>query len=337
MRLQAIRGLDERWNHLPRKAALAAATLLAAAAALMLLPFVWPLALGFLLAALTKPFARIASKGRFSAKLSRRLAVLMLFGMLGALLALLGGWVVQALAAFFKSLPQLVAWMEKTVLPSVPPSLLSSLGQSALRLAGSLSARIAGLSIPSVLLGTVVALTSAYYFTVDQEAVTGFWQSLLPPWLLKRWRRMRRHLLEALLLQLRSQLMLSFVVTFFLMLTLGLSGMPHGVIIGMLIGLADALPVLGAGLFLIPWGLVSLISGQTATGIMLLCLYAGTMVLRQIVEPKLVGRTLGLHPLLTMGAMYAGYRAGGVTGFLIGPVLANLIRAVIRASEENRT
>ena len=95
----------------------------------------------------------------------------------------------------------------------------------------------------------------------------------------------------------------------------------------------DALPVLGAGLFLIPWSIAAFVAGNAGTGVLAACLYVGTVVIRQVLEPRIVGHNLGLYPLATMAAMYAGYRLLGFLGLLAGPVLLNVIVVVLEADE----
>jgi predicted PurR-regulated permease PerM len=110
---------------------------------------------------------------------------------------------------------------------------------------------------------------------------------------------------------------------------------PYWLLIGFLIGLADALPVLGAGLFLIPWSIVGFVMGNTTTGIGMALLYLAVVVVRQIAEPRIVGKSLGLYPLATMMAMFAGLQiTGNVLGLLLGPILLNLLKVVLRADSE---
>ena len=352
-------------NSLPRRLLLVLGTLLFAALGLMLLPYVWPFAAAFLFSRILEPFVRIASKGfsrsRPPSHRSRCIAtiigMLLLFGLAGALTTALVSWLFQELSGFLKTLPQLFQWVNdqalpallnlysryRTLLPAYIPTLIenafSSLGQNAVRWAGTLSAWLTSgawstaASIPHVLLSMVLTVMGTYYITADRTRIAGFFQRSFPTPLLQRSRIIRANLLYALLGQVRSQLMVSLVVMFFLMVTLGFSGVRYGVIIGMLIGIADALPVLGAGVFLIPWSLISFLTGQTGTGITLACLYAGAILIRQILEPRLVGKHLGLYPLATMIAMYAGYRGLGFIGLLAGPILLNVAKAVLEADK----
>ena len=122
----------------------------------------------------------------------------------------------------------------------------------------------------------------------------------------------------------------------FLVLAFTIFGIRYGLLIGVVIGVADALPVLGAGLFLIPSSILGFVTGDIGTGIFMACMYVGTIVIRQVFEPRIVGKNLGLYPLATMIAMYAGYRMLGFLGLLAGPVLLNILKVVLEADEAAR-
>lgn len=352
---------NKRLNGLPRRLALVAVTLGAAAAALWLLPYLWPFAAAFLFSRILEPFVHFATKGLFRIPCRQRRKVaaiagmVLLFGLAGAVFTGIFSWLWREVNSFVRSLPQLMEWVNAQVLPAatnlykrlgnlLPQNMmqlwqqsLHSLGQTAIQWAAALSAWVTSgawstaTSIPHALLSVILTLMSTYYLTADRDRIAAFFHRTFPPSMLKRSRLIRANLLKALVGQLRSQLMISLFVMFFLMLTLGISGVRYGAAIGMLIGLADALPLFGAGVFLIPWSLVSFLIGQSGMGITLACLYLGTILIRQLLEPRLVGQQLGLYPLATMMAMYLGYRLLGFSGLLIGPVLLNLTKAVLDA------
>lgn len=109
----------------------------------------------------------------------------------------------------------------------------------------------------------------------------------------------------------------------FLLLTIGflILRVEFPLLLGALIALVDALPMLGTGTVLVPWGLLVLLQGQTALGLGLIALYGVTALTRSILEPRMVGRQLGLNPLLTLVALYIGYRLWGILGMILAPVL----------------
>ena len=104
---------------------------------------------------------------------------------------------------------------------------------------------------------------------------------------------------------------------------------PYSVLLALLIGIMDALPIIGAGLFLIPMSAFGFITGDIGLGVGVAVLYILTIVTRQIVEPRVVSVQLGLYPLVTMAAMYAGLRVMGFLGMLVGPVLVLILKAAL--------
>lgn len=84
----------------------------------------------------------------------------------------------------------------------------------------------------------------------------------------------------------------------------------------------DAFPILGTGTVLVPWSLVSFLQADTGRAFGLLSLYAAVTVIRTTLEPRLIGRQLGLDPLLTLAALYGGYRLWGLMGMILAPLLA---------------
>ena len=180
------------------------------------------------------------------------------------------------------------------------------------------------MSLPSALLGVVLTVMGTYYFSADRERIRGFFRRTLPVSWRQRYGFVRKNLLTALFGQVKSQLTVSLIVTAALTLAFVIYGIPYGLAAGVLIGVADALPV-------IAWSLLSFIGGSTGMGVFMACAYVGVIVIRQIAEPRIVGRQLGLYPLLTMMAMYAGYRLTGFLGLLLGPVLLQVMKAVLEA------
>lgn len=126
-----------------------------------------------------------------------------------------------------------------------------------------------------------------------------------------------------------SYLKMECIVTFliFLILCCGFSLLhnPYALLLGLCIAVIDALPILGSGIILIPWGLFSLFRGRPYTGITLLLLCFCCWLVRQYLEPRLLGKNLGVPSLYMLIAVYAGLKIYGITGILLGPVTIILI------------
>ena len=121
---------------------------------------------------------------------------------------------------------------------------------------------------------------------------------------------------------LKAQLKLSVVT--FCVVTVGLLllRIPYAPLWALLIALVDAFPVLGTGAVLVPWSLVSFLQGDRLLAFGLLGLYAAAAVTRTVLEPRLVGRQLGLDPLVTLMALYVGFKLFGLLGMILAPMLA---------------
>jgi predicted PurR-regulated permease PerM len=104
----------------------------------------------------------------------------------------------------------------------------------------------------------------------------------------------------------------------------------HGILWAGLIAILDALPVLGTGIVLVPWSVVAFAQGEPVLAVGLLSTYAVAAVLRSVLEPKLVGRQLGLDPLVTLVALYAGFRLWGIGGMILAPLLTAVVLLMTR-------
>jgi sporulation integral membrane protein YtvI len=143
-----------------------------------------------------------------------------------------------------------------------------------------------------------------------------------------------KRILRALGGWLKAQLKLSAVS--FLILTLGflLLRVPNAILWAFLTALVDAVPLLGTGTILIPWAIFSLLQGKNWLGLGLLGLYTIAALTRSAMEPRLVGRQLGLDPLLTLIALYGGYRFWGFGGMLAAPLICVVAKEATTGGEE---
>ena len=127
---------------------------------------------------------------------------------------------------------------------------------------------------------------------------------------------------SAVLGWLKAQVKLSGVTWAVLTAGFFLLKVRHGLLWALAVSLVDAFPILGTGAVLVPWSLVSFLQADTGRAFGLLILYAAVTIIRTTLEPRLIGKQLGLDPLLTLAALYAGYRLWGILGMLAAPILA---------------
>ena len=355
-----IRKWNQRNGRLPQKGLIAIVSLLMTGGFLFLLKYVWPLLLALIFSAVMEPLVRFLERPGKQFRLPRKagalLSMLLLFGVAGVAVTLVVQWLLQELFGLVKGVPGVVNWLDAIGLPiardwyerlrlllspylsTAISTAINQLIQSMVRWAGNVSAALTSgafataLSIPDALLSLVLTVTGTYYLSADRPRISRWFHRALPSAWLYRLDLFRRQLGRGLFGQLKSQLIVSLVTAILLAVAFAIFGIPYGFSLGLVIGLADSLPVIGAGVFLIPWSLISFLFGNAARGVFLACSYLGVALVRQVLEPRIVGKNLGLYPLLTMAAMYAGYRALGFAGLLLGPLTLNVIKAALSAA-----
>ena len=181
---------------------------------------------------------------------------------------------------------------------------------------------------PDAFLGGVVTVLFIYYASMDLGRIGEALRGFMPADIRSRAEDMRKRIVRAVGRYLRAYAVI-FALTFFEILAGLLILCPQYCFIGALgIALIDVLPVLGAGLVLIPWGLICLLTGNVFRGVGLIVLYLAVTVIRQTVEPKIIGGSLGIHPLLTLTGIFVGYRLFGVGGMILAPIIICVIKEI---------
>ncbi len=180
--------------------------------------------------------------------------------------------------------------------------------------------------IPDLALFLLTAVLSSFMISAQRPRLTKLWQEKAPAVWQIRLQAVTRRLKMALGGWCKAQLKLMGVT--FLVLTTGflLLRIRYPLLFALGIALIDALPVFGSGVILIPWGLLLFLQGETARGTGMLCLYGAAALLRTALEPRMLGKQIGLDPLLTLLALYAGYRFFGIWGMVMFPLAAMLIK-----------
>ena len=195
-------------------------------------------------------------------------------------------------------------------------SLLGKLTAWLLGLAGSMLSHV-----PDSALGLGTAILSAFLISAKLPRIQRWFRRWIPSQqlriLLDSARRMRGVLGKWLLAQCKLM-----SVTFCILAAgLTLLRIPSSLLWAVLVALVDALPILGTGTVLVPWSVVCFLQGDTPRALGILGIYITAAVTRSMLEPKLLGKHLGLDPLVTLMALYIGYRLWGVGGMILAPLL----------------
>ena len=181
-------------------------------------------------------------------------------------------------------------------------------------------------ALPGIIFFLVVVLIACFYFAIEYETVKRCLVEIMPKRLRERAPRIFGGAKGILLRCLRAYLFL-FLITFAeLLVGLLFLRVRYVLFSAFFIAILDILPIFGVGAALVPWAIFCFLVGDTARGIGLLVVWGIITVVRQVIEPHFVGKSLGLHPLLMLGAFYAGIRIFGVVGVFAGPLLAVLLK-----------
>lgn len=221
--------------------------------------------------------------------------------------------------------------------------LLSGLGEQVrdgvyqllVKLLGSLAALLSGVlsSVPKILLGSLVTVIASVYFALDVDKINSTLAELIPKGARRFTDKFKNGFLAVGVKYLRSYLILMGITFGVVLVGFLILRVPYAVLLSLAVSVLDILPVIGVGTVLIPWSVVELIRGNTALALGLLAVYGANLVIRQLTEPKIIGKHLGVHPILTLLLLYIGYSLFGFTGILFVPLATVLIQLLLNKED----
>ena len=191
-------------------------------------------------------------------------------------------------------------------------------------------------SLPRALVFLLVSLVSSVYFSLDLERINGFVKDILPKRAIKSIVGFKEKFLSVLVKYLRSYLVIAlftFIVMLFGFLMLGVR---YAVLFAFIVSILDALPLIGVGTVLVPFSIYEMTFGRLSLGIGLLVLFISHALLRQFIEPKIIGKSLGIHPVLSLVLLYAGYFLFGFLGLLLIPLFTVLVNTLINKDDASK-
>lgn len=201
----------------------------------------------------------------------------------------------------------------------------------------SLSTPLSGLwstakRIPSVFVAIIITILSSCFMASDYDWIVNFIKKQLSPEHKRKLSISKRVVFQSLGKLIRSYVLIICITgteIFIGLNILSLVGLYDGgnvIIIAVIVALLDILPVLGTGTFMIPWAVYSLIIGDIGLAIGLFVIYAVIYIVRQVIEPKIVGGTVGLPPFITLMGMYVGSQLFGFIGIFLVPIMIIIVK-----------
>lgn len=186
-------------------------------------------------------------------------------------------------------------------------------------------------SIPNAIVGIIMTFMSAYFFIADKQLITEWLKRHVPEGMQQQIGNIQKELKHGVGGYFKAQLKIMVVVYILLVIGLLILKVKLAWLFSFFIAFLDMLPIFGTGTILVPWAVVMAFSGKYAMALGLLALYGITQVVRQVIQPKILGDTIGMNTFAALFFMYVGWKFYGVIGMVlavpIGMIVINLYKA----------
>lgn len=180
-------------------------------------------------------------------------------------------------------------------------------------------------NIASVIISIIMCMLSAYFFIADREWCTKFLNRYFPKNIMRKYEVFTSSLKQAVGGYFKAQFRIE--VWMYVLLLVGLTVMKvrYGILIALLMAFLDFLPFFGTGIVLVPWAIVTVIGGNYLRAIGFLIIWGAGQLFRQLIQPKIMGESIGMEPIPTLFLLFIGYRIAGVGGMLIAVPLGIIV------------
>lgn len=314
-----------------------------------LILFFMPFVLGFILAKLANPLvAFISERCKIRRKAVSVFVIIVVLGIVALIIYGIGSFLGKQLAGFIVDLPDMweaaEAELKKAAahftklfnrLPADSRerflSLQSSLDVYISEIISKISTPTvtaignAARHIPNAIIGIIMCFLSAYFFIADKDYAGNFLKKYMSESILLKWDLVWRSLTRSIGGYFKAQLKIE--VWMYLLLYVGLmfAGVNYAALVALGIAFLDFFPVFGTGTVLAPWAVIEFLNGDYVQAIIFIVLWGAGQLLRQIIQPKIMGDSMGVPPIPTLFLLYIGWKISGVWGMIIALPLAIII------------
>ena len=302
--------------------------------------FFSPFVVGAIVAMLARPLVHFfEEKIKLKRKAGSAFVIIAVIGLVILLLYLIGSMLVEQVLGLLNELPTMWASLEAdlaqiagnfdVIYQKLPLDVKTGITDMGEQIGSYLGEAIGGISaptisavgnfakqLPSVIIGVIMALLSAYFFVADRDTVTDWLKKYLPASIQSRFLLMKRSLVKAVGGYLKAQLKIE--VWMYLLLVIGLSilKVDYVLLIALVIAFLDFFPFFGTGTVMVPWAIIKILSADYKMAIGLLIIWGVGQLARQLIQPKIVGDSVGVPPIPTLFLLYIGYKLSGVIGMI---------------------
>jgi sporulation integral membrane protein YtvI len=315
----------------------------------LVMPFVIALIVAWALRPLSKFFKRKLKKRQRLSLLLSIATVILFYLVIGSLALIVLAKIIGSIADYVATLPALYTQTIEPGLkefslnaeefasrfdPSVVelvekllPEIISSVGKGVTNFSMAVVTSVSGYvtKLPSFLLSAVICIIATVFMEISFDAIKCFLKANVPKKVTEIAGYVKKSFVNVILNYGKSYLLIMLFTFVEISIGLLIIGVGKPLLVALLIAVFDLFPIVGAGLVLLPWSIISFIQGRILTGLGLAILYLVVIIMRQIIEPKIIGRQVGLPPLVTIICMFVGTSLFGALGLFGLPITAAII------------
>lgn len=319
-------------------------------------PLLFPFILAFIISAmLQKPIAFVSEKTKLSKKLCTIIIIVLILLLISTIIFLIGNTVVNNIESFFsriadkiENLPSIIENFKQSIqnltsnLPVGIRNKISNYMDNFFELLLSSNGGIgasplnglfgAAKKIPGIFLAVIVGIIATVFLSIDYRKIVNFIIRQLSPKSQNTVIAIKRVFFSTVLKLLKSYTILMLITfaeiaaTLYLIKLLGIYNTEYVILTSALIALIDIIPILGIGTIFIPWAIYSIIMNNVTMGVFLIVSYLIITVVRNVLEPKIIGNQVGANPVITLIFMYIGLKLFGVIGLIALPMLVIIVK-----------
>lgn len=319
-----------------------------------LLVFFAPFVAGWIIALMAGPCVRFfEEKLKIKRKFGSAFVIVVVIALVVLLIYFVGAWLIEQMVGLFGALPEMWQGMEADLeeinnsfrivwqrIPGYNQTKLDGLTEQIGSYMGDLIERLSTPTIeaagnfakrlPSIFIGLIMALLSAYFFVAERTQISEWFRRNAPASLQVRYELIRKSLSKSIGGYFKAQLKIEIWMYLLLVLGLGLLKVKYYGLIALLIAFMDFWPFFGTGTILIPWAILRILTQDYKVAVGLLIMWGVGQLARQLIQPKIVGDSLGMPPIPTLFLLYVGYKFGSVIGMILAVPLGMMLYSLYK-------
>lgn len=313
------------------------------------LMFFFPFVVGWIVALMASPLVRFfEEKFKLKRKIGSAFVIIAVIALVVILIYFVLAWLAEQMGGLLASLPDMWAGMEADInsmgrrldtlvarLPADTQLNLNNMADTVSSYIGDFFGRLGtptieaagnlAMQLPSIFIGMIMALLSAYFFVAERQQINEWFKKHTPVTLQRYYGMICRSLSKSVGGYLKAQLKIEVWMYVLLVIGLGVLKVNYYALIALGIAILDFIPFLGTGTVLIPWAVIKIFAADYQVAVGLLIIWCVGQLARNIIQPKIVGDSIGVPPLPTLVLLYVGYQVGGVVGMIISVPLGLMV------------